>query len=232
MSKNNMENFKKFMSGRGYYIALILCAVAIGISGYMYYRTANKTETPAGPDVSVAATLPNEELPSIAQPTQPALTTPKETTPAQLTPAPTQGQGSKPGKTVSPLQGQTVVSYAMDCLAYNPTTRDWRVHNGMDIAAEEGSKVCAAADGTIYTIYEDETMGMTVVISHQDGYITRYSSLDAQVLVKTGDTVKMGQQIGWVGNTALMESAIGYHVHFSVTRNDEPVDPAEFLALN
>ena len=41
MSKNNMENFKKFMSGRGYYIALILCAVAIGISGYMYYRTAN-----------------------------------------------------------------------------------------------------------------------------------------------------------------------------------------------
>ena len=42
----------------------------------------------------------------------------------------------------------------------------------------------------------------------------------------------MGQQIGWVGCTALMESAIGYHVHFSVTHNDQPVDPAAFLALN
>ena len=50
--------------------------------------------------------------------------------------------------------------------------------------------------------------------------------------VKSGDTVKMGQQIGWVGNTALLESAIGSHVHFCVLRNDVPVDPAEFLALN
>ncbi len=229
MSKNNMENFKKFMSGRGYYIALILCAVAIGISGYMYYRTANKTETPAGPDVSVAATLPNEELPSIAQPTQPALTTPKETTPAQLTPAPTQGQGSKPSKTVSPLQGQTVVSYAMDCLAYNPTTRDWRVHNGVDIAAEAGTKVCAAAAGEVYTVYKDDTMGYTVVISHSGGYKTCYASLSEDVAVKVGDKVTAGQIIGTVGNSALLESAIGEHLHFAVTCNGEEVDPADFL---
>ena len=229
MSKNNMENFKKFMSGRGYYIALILCAVAIGISGYMYYRTANKTETPAGPDVSVAATLPNEELPSIAQPTQPALTTPKETTPAQLTPAPTQGQGSKPSKTVSPLQGQTVVSYAMDCLAYNPTTRDWRVHNGVDIAAEAGTKVCAAAAGEVYTVYKDDTMGYTVVISHSGGYKTCYASLSEDVAVKVGDKVTAGQTIGTVGNSALLESAIGDHLHFAVTCNGEEVDPADFL---
>ena len=229
MSKNNMENFKKFMSGRGYYIALILCAVAIGISGYMYYRTANKTETPAGPDVSVAATLPNEELPSIAQPTQPALTTPKETTPAQLTPAPTQGQGSKPSKTVSPLQGQTVMAYAMDCLAYNPTTRDWRVHNGVDIAAEAGTKVCAAAAGEVYTVYKDDTMGYTVVISHSGGYKTCYASLSEDVAVKVGDKVTAGQTIGTVGNSALLESAIGDHLHFAVTCNGEEVDPADFV---
>ena len=177
----------------------------------------------------MAATLPNEELPSIAQPTQTALTTPKETTPAQLTPAPTQGQGSKPSKTVSPLQGQTVVSYAMDCLAYNPTTRDWRVHNGVDIAAEAGTKVCAAAAGEVYTVYKDDTMGYTVVISHSGGYKTCYASLSEDVAVKVGDKVTAGQTIGTVGNSALLETAIGDHVHFSVTCEGEPVDPAEFL---
>ena len=224
-----MSNKKfKGISAKGYYIALALCAFAIGISGYLYYRNANETTNePESPDMTVSATTPQvlDDIPAVA--TQPD---PTESTAGT---EPTLPVTRKPIQTMSPVeQGQIVAVYAMDSLSYNPTTRDWRVHNGMDIAAEEGSKVCAAADGTVYTIYEDDTMGMTIVISHQDGYITRYSSLAAEVLVKTGDVVKMGQQIGWVGNTALMESAIGFHVHFSVTRHDEPLDPAEFLALN
>ena len=39
----------------------------------------------------------------------------------------------------------------------------------------------------------------------------------------------MGQTIGTVGTTALMENALGSHVHFSVTKDDEPVDPMDFL---
>ena len=72
-------------------------------------------------------------------------------------------------------------------------------------------------------------MGMTVVIRHQDGYTTRYSSLAETVAVNPGDIVVAGQVIGTVGNTALMESAIGEHIHFSVTCNGEVVNPADFL---
>ena len=122
-----------------------------------------------------------------------------------------------------------VAVYAMDALGYNATTRDWRTHNGVDIAAEEGAKVCAAAAGTVYTVYEDETMGKTVVIRHDGGYVTQYSSLAEEVSVNPGDTVTVGQQIGSVGNSALLESAIGAHVHFSVSCNDTPVDPVAFL---
>jgi len=75
-------------------------------------------------------------------------------------------------------------------------------------------------------------MGTTVVIRHQDGYTTMYSSLDADVNVSVGDKVEVGQTIGTVGETALLENAIGPHVHFAVTCNDEPMDPAEFLALS
>ena len=90
----------------------------------------------------------------------------------------------------------------------------------------------AAADGEVYTVYEDDEMGMTVVIRHQDGYTTHYASLADEVLVKAGDPVSLGQPIGTVGSTALMESALPEHVCFSVTRDGETVDPAEFLSFN
>ena len=216
---------KKFTNGKGYYIALALCALAIGVSGYLYYSHANEEQTQlSSPDVTTPLTVPDEEsdLPVVA--TQP------QQNPSHSTEATTPTVTRKPLQTVSPVEGQIVVVYAMDNLGYNPTTRDWRTHNGVDIAAEEGSVVCAAAEGTVYTVYEDDTMGTTVVIRHQDGYITKYASLAQEVSVKAGDTVTMGQKIGYVGNSALLESAIGDHVHFSVTRNDEPVDPAEFLS--
>lgn len=221
MSKNNHGS----MNGKGYYIALILCAAAIGISGYLYYRNANNAETQVNdPGVSVGATNPEE------QDVQVVATQPQGTKPTQGG-ASTQDTAPKTLKTASPVSGQTVAVYAMDELAYNATTRDWRVHNGIDIAAEAGTDVCAAADGTVYNVYEDEKMGTTVVIRHDGGYTTQYSSLDAQVAVEPGETVKLGDTIGCVGQTALLESAIGDHVHFSVTRDDSPMDPAEFLNM-
>ena len=219
---------KKFGSGfvgKGYYIALILCAVAIGISGYLYYAGVND-QTPEGEDISVVATNPSgkEEQPTVG--TKPSLVGEEQITP-------TTGEvviTTKPLQTGSPVPGQVVAVYAMDRLDYNPTTRDWRTHDGVDIAAEEGAQVCAAADGTVYTVYEDDTMGTTVVIRHANGYVTCYASLAPELLVQPGDEVKLGQPIGAVGTSALMENAIGPHVHFSVSLKDEPVDPAAFLA--
>ena len=213
---------KKFtgrgFSARGYYIALILCAAAIGISGYVYYHdktpdslngeVANVAAT--GGDVAVAGSAPVQDAPAGNNATQPQ----KE---AKL-------------KTASPVEGETISPYAMECLSYNATTRDWRTHDGIDLAAEAGASVCAAAEGTVYTVYEDETMGHTVVIRHQDGYVTCYASLGEDVAVAPGDTVTLGQKIGTVGNSALLESALGDHIHFSVTRDDEPIDPQSFLA--
>ena len=222
---------KNFASanGKGYYIALALCALAIGVSGYLYYANANDEQTQNEvPEASVALTIPPEEQDAPVAVLKPEG---EETLPVATTePAPTVTR--QPMKTAAPVEGQTVAVYAMDALGYNPTTRDWRTHNGMDIAAEEGTPVLAAADGTVYTVYEDDTMGTTVVIRHQDGYVTRYSSLASDVAVAPGDTVTLGQKIGTVGNTALLESAIGTHVHFSVLQNDTPLDPNAFLSLS
>ena len=209
--------------GKGYYIALILCAAAIGISGYVYYRNANAPEdTLQNQDTEVIAT---DTVSAVGNKTEPTSAPAQTTEPAQTT-APTVGKMS----TCAPVEGETVAEYAMECLSYNETTRDWRVHNGMDIAAEAGTQVVAAADGEVYTVYEDDAMGMTVVIRHDGGYVTKYSSLAEDVSVSAGDSVEMGQAIGCVGSTALMENALGDHLHFSVTKNDELVDPEEFLS--
>lgn len=212
--------------GKGYYIALILCAAAIGITGFLYYRNTEQAqqvlqetevqEIPVGmtePDLSVVAT-------------QPAATqVPGQTEPVKI-------PEKKPMKTAAPVSGETVAEYSMDCLSYNQTTRDWRVHNGVDIAAEAGTEVLAAADGTVYTTYTDDIMGTTVVIRHEDGYTTRYASLSEELKVSAGDVVKLGQAIGTVGETALIETTMGPHVHFSVLLQDVAMDPAEFLALD
>ena len=228
-----MSNNKKGgIYGKGYYIALILCATAIGISGYMYYRNANNTQTQLQDAVSedVAVTQPQEDLPVVVIQPQPVLGKDDEqTSVTEPSAQPVQPKGSL--KTGAPVAGQTVSVYAMDCLSYNETTRDWRVHNGVDIAAEEGAEVCAAADGIVYTTYQDDSMGMTVVIRHDGGYTTQYSSLAEELQVSAGDSVKLGQAIGCVGSTALVEPAIGPHVHLSVTYRDEQMDPAEFLSL-
>ena len=218
--KHKKTNFS--FGGKGYYIALILCAAAIGISGYLYYRNQPEADPQLqNPSQNVGALTPSgDDTPAIA-------TQPDGSEASQ----PTQPSDKKPLKTGLPVSGKTIHEYAMESLSYNETTRDWRVHNGIDIAAEAGTEVCAAADGTVYTTYQDETMGYTVVIRHQDGFVTVYSSLAEDLRVKAGDSVVLGQTIGTVANTALLETALGDHLHFSVSCDDKPMDPNRFLGL-
>lgn len=211
------QNNSRFFGGKGYYIALILCACAIGISGYVY-STRNTADEP----VSDTPVLASEEMPvSVQKPAE----TGKPTLPQETTqPAP------QKLATCRPLEGEILSEYAAECLSYNETTRDWRTHTGIDIGAEAGTPVAAAADGEVYTVYDDDQMGTTVVIRHEGGYTTKYASLAAETKVVPGETVKMGQTIGSVGTTALMETSLGDHVHFSVTKDDAVIDPEEFFS--
>lgn len=224
---NHKQNGGLF--GKSYYIALILCAAAIGISGFLYYRNAEEELTlqdrPAVVTEEVQTPAAQSDVAAVATQPQSTVSLGKEEE------ATTPSVAGKALKTTAPVAGDTVAPYAMDCLSYNQTTRDWRVHSGVDIAAEAGTQVVAAADGVVYTTYTDDSYGTTVIIRHAQGYTTQYSSLAEELLVQAGDSVEMGQAIGCVGSTALVENALGDHVHFSVTYQDSQMDPAEFLSL-
>lgn len=214
---------------------LALVVIAAGVTVYMTRRGNQSVQEaaiqePMVENLAASTQAAQTTEPSVSSPSVPTTVPAKIPEPTQVT---TQTVSPAPSalKTALPVPGDTIGAYAMDCLSYNETTRDWRVHNGVDLAAEEGTPVGAAADGTVYTTYEDDTLGYTVVLRHDGGYITRYSSLREDLCVNPGDKVTLGQTIGYAGDSALVETVMGSHVHFSVSCQDEPMDPAEFFAL-
>ena len=220
---SNNKKFKFSSLGKGYYIALAACAAVIGAAAFLYYRGQSQTVSvradPTVNTVSAGESRADSDLPVIV--TQPVPEDVQTDSP----------QAEALGTVVTPVSGDTVHGYAMEALRYNQTTRDWRVHNGMDIAAEAGTEVAAAADGQVVSVREDDLLGTVVEIQHLGGYTTCYGSLDKEVSVAAGDKVTAGQIIGTVGRTAVTETALGPHVHFSVTCQGKPMDPAEFLKL-
>ena len=91
--------------------------------------------------------------------------------------------------------------------------------------------VSAACAGTVVSVREDDLMGYTVTVEHGNGYRSSYASLQPEIRVEEGDYVSAGEVLGAVGNSSLIESGQGAHLHFAVTHQDQPMDPAEFLAL-
>lgn len=128
-----------------------------------------------------------------------------------------------------PIAGAVTFDYSGDELVYSETMHDWRTHNGIDLAADEGSDVFASAAGTVEAVTDSSMMGTTIVILHDGGIRTIYSNLLDNGHVSVGDIVAQGAIIGKVGKSAAAESAQAPHLHFEVSFNEETVDPHDFL---
>ena len=138
--------------------------------------------------------------------------------------------GGKSGDGVRPVEGETVTGFSMDKLLYNETMRDWRTHDGIDIAADAGTAVAAAKAGTVESVETDPIMGTTVTIRHEGPWESVYSSLTDMPEVEAGDAVIAGQVIGYVGESAASEAALGPPLHFTVLNDGSPTDPETFLS--
>ena len=128
-----------------------------------------------------------------------------------------------------PLSGAIEVSYSMDELIFDKTMADWRTHDGIDLEAKLGTRVLAAANGTVEKVYDDDMLGTTVVISHSGGVKTVYSNLAGKPTVSEGDAVSCGDVIGSVGSTATAESGEVTHLHFAMESDGKSVDPSEYM---
>ena len=203
---------------RTLYIALAVCVVAMGVTGYLL---ANRQ----APAQQTAATEPVVDV------KPPVITPVKPETPAKeeiKEEAPVETVAELLPQVVSPLDGTTVTVFSMSELLYDETMADWRTHEGLDIQAAEGDAVKTAAAGEVTSVTRDELMGTTVCITHSGGYVTRYSSLQENPPISQGQQLKAGDIVGYVG-TAAAEATMGPHLHFAVEKDGTLIDPKEYV---
>ncbi len=115
-----------------------------------------------------------------------------------------------------PLHGVLYSRYGM---------RQGQRHDGIDIAAPEGTVVTAAAAGTVAYAGRQSGYGAIVILKHDDGLVTLYAHASA-VLVHEGQRVAAGQAIARVGQSG---RTTGPHLHFEVRQGTRPRNPLFYL---
>lgn len=100
-----------------------------------------------------------------------------------------------------------------------------KLHSGIDIPAEQGAVILAAADGTVTETGFDPVKGNYLVLDHGEGLTTLYAHC-RNVDVKEGDTVKAGEMVAAVGSTGM---STGPHLHFEVRQDGEAQNPVAYF---
>ena len=132
---------------------------------------------------------------------------------------------------IMPTNGSISKAYNDTALVWNSTLEQYSVHIGTDFVADD-LKVCAVEKGVVKEVGNDLLEGNYVVISHNDGYETRYYSLSDDIAVKANDNVVKGQIIGTMASSMATESLDGNHLHFEMSLNGEDVDPLSVMVMN
>lgn len=131
----------------------------------------------------------------------------------------------KPLTFSKPLNGQIQKPYSIDKVIYSKTLELWKTHDGIDISSQIGENVKSIEKGTVEKVYDDSFYGTTVVIDHGQGYKSSYSNLNSKVSVKEKQKVTKGQVIGKVSNTSIGEIKDEAHLHFTLFKDNNNVDP-------
>ncbi len=127
---------------------------------------------------------------------------------------------SKPA--IAPAEGWISSSFGNRT---SPFTGKQEFHSGLDISAESGTPIIAAADGIVTASGPDGALGLTANIDHGHGLLTRYGHAE-KLIAAVGRKVKRGETIAQVGSTG---RSTGPHLHYEVLLNGVPVNPRNYI---
>lgn len=217
------SRFRKFLSGKGFYVALAVCLLVIAGVAFATFSDSigilKKDDTKKGDHevVDPVSDVPDTRttLPTTAAPT----------TAAPTTATPTVAPATDP-LFVLPGSNEIVKAFSGNTPVYSRTMGDWRCHNGADFAGNSGMTVKAVADGTVKKVETDPAFGEVIVIDHGSGVQSRYCGVTPTV--KVGAKVSAAGPIGTLAGVPC-ESADGCHLHLEITVKGAYADPVKTI---
>ncbi len=242
-SNSSGRRLESFLSGKGFYIVLFLCAAVIGVSAWMM-AAGNETMNNDALQTSVS-TNDDRRVETVIIPAHPHKESPLEQEleseapnvsdegPAEA-PAAVDNIDSPAVQAVIPVfdwpvSGEVDRGHSGDRLVYDMTMQDWRSHAGIDILAERGSEVRASCAGTVESVRQDDMFGIVITIAHANGFRSIYANLEDSPAVTEGQSVEAGQVIGAIGHSALCEIGQPSHLHFAIQVDGRDEDPGAYL---
>lgn len=258
MKKYKHNSSKKPTERVGFYIALSICLVAVGLAVYSTYTSvseylsASNDEYSASLVETVSPVAQNvtgvTETPTVHKQATPDEETVSETRDGTLTlyesstlPDTEDVAASSDMDSLSavlkvtesliyPVDSESVLHEYSETAVYSATMKDFRAHTGTDFTAHEGDKVYAMCDGVVKKISFDERYGVIIEITN-DEYTVYYCGVDSDTNVRMKDQVKQGEVIGTVSKIPC-ESADPEHLHVEIKVGDKLIDPLTVILSN
>lgn len=247
----NDDSKEKIPKGKGFYIALTICSIAVVAAGWSTYRSVKEFSgaTKAEPTKHSSKAKP-EEMSKNSKINDKNIknTVPDKSQQDQIengkadVPKYNRGLAEEDNDEdvqsvlsditdniiVYPTNNNIIKEFSDGKPVYSKTLGDWRAHDGIDFKADRGSLVKSITCGIVKDIYNDPSYGMTIVVEHDKGFISYYSGLGDTTLVNKGDKVKAGQDIGSI-NDVPVEIAEEPHLHFMINKEGKFIDPILIL---
>ena len=225
----------------GFYTALSVCLVAIGLAAYSTYTSFSDYFDDGVPTVPVNEIVTGiTETETVTQ--EPTVEETEPTTEVtEPTTEPEYEEETAPAETKTALQTMltvnTSLSYPLDKAkiiqeysedsVYNKTLNQWNAHTGVDFGCEKGDNVYSMGDGKVTRVYTDDILGTTVVVKSAT-YTAYYSGLSEDTRVKRGDSINTGDILG-TADEVPGESLDESHVHIAVKVDGQYTDPLSLI---
>jgi len=175
-------NIKRLLTNRGFYIILFACVTIVGTSVVIRNMSRSVMDSmnavldePAFVEMTYSDEYEDDE-----EYIEEDVNRSPEVAPVAAIPVGIAEPVIEPIPVVTslrmPVNGNVIKQFSGDNLVFSNTMNDWRVHRGIDIDAPLGTQVRAAAAGVVERVFEDDMLGVVVIIDHGDGLQTIYAS--------------------------------------------------------
>lgn len=209
----------KFLSGKGFYLALAGCLVATGVAAWTAYAGLSNPDTAEKPDDTSSYI-------SSAQPDADEVQ--NDTSDIPYSSEVTSSEPIVAENFIYPLSGNITKKFSEDEVVYSETYADYRLHTGLDIEGELGTAVNACGSGTVTDVADDPVLGRYVEVDHGKGITAKYCGLADNVSVEVGSTVSAGTKLGLLADVP-SECADGAHLHLEFFKDGAPVNPISVI---